>query len=390
MYTFFIIVFLIYGSFHAYAFLRAFYGLSLSPISGAVLALLMVFMLFSPLLVRVLEKSGNLAAAVLMGYASYVWMGFIFLFLCSSLLVDFYRLAIWALHFIFRQMPGSLSISAFAAFVAPLAAAFIITVYGAFEAINIRAESVALETARLDAQKDKLRIVQITDIHLGLMVGPQRLERILEIVKQARPDILISTGDLIDGDSSTLSRSIEMLKEVNPPLGKFAVTGNHEFYAGIERALAITREAGFKVLRQESFTIPGIIRIAGVDDREESGTPLPGNTPGNTIDEKVLSPEAPEFTLFLKHRPVVSRSTIGKFDLQLSGHAHRGQIFPFRLITKLFFPLDSGLYRLSENSYLYASRGTGTWGPPIRFLSPPEVTIIDLVRKSQALKQKTE
>lgn len=376
MYTFFIIVFLVYGSIHAYAFRKAFYGLSLSPVSGAVLAAFMAVMLFSPFLVRMLERSGSQSAAMLLGYAGYVWMGLIFLFLCASLLVDIYRLAIWALHFIFRQMPGSLSIPAFAAFMVPLAAAVLLTIYGSFEAFNIRAERVTLETPKLNGQKDKLRIVQVSDIHLGLIVGPKRMEKILAIVKDAGPDILISTGDLIDGDSPTLGRSIDMLKEINPPLGKFAVTGNHEFYAGIERALAVTREAGFKVLRQECFTIPGIIRIAGVDDRSETGSLLPDNS----IDKEVLSGETPEFTLFLKHRPAVCKTSLENFDLQISGHTHKGQIFPFRLVTRFFFPLDSGLYKLSENSYLYASRGTGTWGPPIRFLSPPEVTIIDIIR----------
>lgn len=377
MITFFAIIIAVYGGIHVYAFLKAYHGLSLSPLQGALLGLAMVFMLFSPFLVRMLERGGNLAAATVLGYAGYVWMALIFLFLSASLVVDFYRLAVWALQSIFRQLPGALSIPAFAAFMVPLAAAVLITAYGAFEAFNIRAENVTLATPRLNGQKEKLRIAQITDVHLGLIVGPQRLERVLEVIREARPDIIISTGDLIDGDSPTLRRSIEMLRQIDAPLGKFAVTGNHEFYAGIERALAVTREAGFKVLRQECFTIPGVIRIAGVDDRGESGSVLPDNS----IDAEVLSSGVSEFTLFLKHRPACSKSSLGKFDLQLSGHTHQGQIFPFRLVTKFFFPLDSGLYRLSEKSYLYASRGTGTWGPPIRFLSPPEVTIIDIVKK---------
>lgn len=376
MYTFLIIVFLVYGGINAYAFVRAFHGLSLSVAAGAGLAAFMTFMVFSPFLVRILE-SRDQALATWLGYASYFWMGFIFLFFCSSLVVDFYRLAIWSLRHIFREMPGPLSLPAFAAFIVPFAAAVLISVYGLFEAQNIRAESVTIATPKLSGGNDRIRIVQISDIHLGLIVGPRRLEKILSIVAEARPDILISTGDLIDGDSPTLRRSIAMLKEVNPPLGKFAVTGNHEFYAGIERALAVTREAGFKVLRQECFTIPGAVRIAGVDDRGEAG----GLMPDNSIDRQVLARGTPEFTVFLKHRPAVNRSTLGMFDLQLSGHTHRGQIFPFRLITRLFFPLDSGLYELPESSRLYSSRGTGTWGPPVRFFSPPEVTIIDLIKK---------
>lgn len=374
MYTFLIVVFMFYGGMHVYAFLKAYHGLSPNPLAAAILAGFMTAMFISPLLVRLVERSGSQAAATLLGYAGYTWMGFLFLFFCAALAVDIFRLAAWSLRFSFRQMPAAPALSAFAAFTVPFAAAALISIYGFFEARNIVPESVTLATPKL-AAKDRLRIVQITDIHLGLIVGPKRLERILAVVRDARPDILVSTGDLIDGDSPTLRRSIEMLKDITPPLGKFAVTGNHEYYAGLDKALAATREAGFKVLREEEFTIPGVIRIAGVDDQAGS------IRPDNTADRKVLSREVPEFTLFLKHRPATDKSTIGRFDLQLSGHTHKGQIFPFLLVTRLFFPLDSGLYRLSESSYLYASRGTGTWGPPIRFLSRPEVTIIDLVKK---------
>jgi predicted MPP superfamily phosphohydrolase len=374
VYTFLIIVFLVYGGMHAYAFAKAYSGLALSPPAGAALAAVMALMLISPFLVRFLERNEYELLAALLGYAGYSWMGFIFLFCCLSLAVDIYRLAAWAMNLISIQAPVP---AAFAAFIAPCAAAVLISVYGLYEAHNIRTEYVTLETYKLIGQRDKIRIVQVSDIHLGLIVGPKRMEKILAAVREARPDILVSTGDLIDGNTSALRRSMEMFEQVNPPLGKFAVTGNHEFYAGIDKSVAATREAGFMVLRQECFTIPGVIRIAGVDDRGETGSILPDNS----IDAKTLSRVTREFTLFLKHRPAINHSALDMFDLQLSGHAHRGQIFPFRLVTRLFFPLDSGLYRLSEGSHLYTSRGTGTWGPPIRFLAPPEVTVIDLVKK---------
>ena len=84
-------------------------------------------------------------------------------------------------------------------------------------------------------------------------------------------------------------------------------------------------------------------------------------------------------TILLKHQPYVEKDAPGAFDLQLSGHTHKGQIFPFSLITRRFFPFHSGNYRLANDVLLHVSRGTGTWGPPIRFLSPPEITVIDLI-----------
>jgi predicted MPP superfamily phosphohydrolase len=101
------------------------------------------------------------------------------------------------------------------------------------------------------------------------------------------------------------------------------------------------------------------------------------------VPEKDILAKIPrnKFTLLLKHQPRIDRPSVGLFDLQLSGHAHKGQIFPFTLVTRIIFPLNAGDYDLGKGSLLHVSRGSGTWGPPVRFLAPPEVTIIELVRK---------
>ena len=163
------------------------------------------------------------------------------------------------------------------------------------------------------------------------------------------------------------------------PYGKFAVTGNHEFYVGIERSLEFTRKAGFKILREEAVIIPGIITIAGIDDEAVRGWQKGEN---KSEQDLCLHIDKSQYTVLLKHRPVPYTGSLCVYDLQLSGHTHKGQIFPFYLITKLFFSQYAGFYQLNNNSALYVSRGTGTWGPPIRFLAPPEVTIIDIVRSN--------
>ena len=131
------------------------------------------------------------------------------------------------------------------------------------------------------------------------------------------------------------------------------------------------------MLRNEAVEA-GPITIAGVDDRTAVQMNLE-----KPVSEKELLENLPRdrFTLFLKHQPRLDRSSIGLFDLQLSGHTHRGQIFPFTLIVRFTFPMIAGDYDLGKGSLLHISRGTGTWGPPIRFLAPPEVTVIELVRK---------
>jgi predicted MPP superfamily phosphohydrolase len=198
----------------------------------------------------------------------------------------------------------------------------------------------------------------------------------LESVKAAKPDIFIVTGDLVDAQINHLTGLAELLRTVNARFGKYAITGNHEYYAGLNKALAFTRSAGFTVLRNEAMKA-GPIMIAGVDDR--TGVQLKLARPAS---EQELLANLPRdmFILFLKHQPRIDQATLGLFDLQLSGHTHKGQIFPFTYVTRMMFPLNAGRYDLGKGSVLHVSRGTGTWGPPIRLLAPPEVTVIELVR----------
>jgi len=235
----------------------------------------------------------------------------------------------------------------------------------------VRLEQITISTDKLPENRDRLRIVQISDVHVGLMVGPERLQTIVDLVIAQQPDILVSTGDLLDSSVTHLDGVSEVLRGVQPPLGKFAVTGNHEYYPGLAQSLAFLKRAGFTVVRNEVLSVNGVITIAGIDDP----------TVGIPVDEAALlsSRHSPRFTLYLKHRPNVPEETIGLFDLQLSGHTHRGQITPFNYIVSIPYPYISGFFDLGKGSFLYTSRGTGTWGPPIRVLAPPEVTIIDIV-----------
>jgi predicted MPP superfamily phosphohydrolase len=267
------------------------------------------------------------------------------------------------------------SLSTRSSFLIASSCAVCIAVYGYFDALQIRTERTVIESPKIPAEIGRIRLVQISDVHLGLIVRERRLQRIIGEINKANPDLLVSTGDLVDGQINDLSGLVEGLRQIKPRYGKFAVTGNHEYYAGIDQALDFTRKAGFTVLEGEATEAAGIT-IAGVNDPagRQMGT-------GRTVAEQELLGQLPDsrFTLFLKHRPVVEKGSAGLFDLQLSGHIHKGQIFPFNLVTRLFYPVKTGFSHLQGNAALYVSRGTGTWGPPVRFLAPPEITVIDLV-----------
>jgi uncharacterized protein len=377
MSLFFATFFLIYGLAHSYVFLNARRAFHLRTIPGFLLAFVMLIMMFLPVIVRYLETGRQETFARAAAYLGYTWMGALFLFVAASLFIDACRLCLCATEFVSAKDLSPIIRAYRYFFFIPLVFSLTAAAYGYYEAEQIKVERIVLRTDKIPGEVGALKIVQISDVHLGLIVQKRRLGKILAEVGKIKPDMLVSTGDLVDGQLNHLGGLVDPLKEVRPPLGKFAIMGNHEFYAGIDTSVRFMEKAGFTVLRGKGVTVGGLINVVGVDDITDRAYGHP------QIQEKVLLAGLPrdKFTLLLKHRPVADRDAVNLFDLQLSGHTHKGQVFPFRYVTRWFFPMYNGYFELSKTSRLYASRGSGTWGPPIRFLTPPEVTLIELVHE---------
>jgi predicted MPP superfamily phosphohydrolase len=330
----------------------------------------LLLMVMAPICTRLLERNGYEWPATLTAYAGYYWMGFVFLSLWGFLAIGVVGLASRLVNTVLRTNLPSFSGKIATAFV--FTSVLAICVYGHMEARCVTVERIQVKTDKLPERIHRLKIAQISDVHLGIINGKNRLQTIVGLIHEEKPDLLVSTGDLVDGDMAGDGEIQQLLRQIQPSFGKYAVTGNHEFYAGLTQALETMDRAGFRVLRGEATTIDGVLNIVGIDD--------PAIEP--ITDERSLLASTGNrlFTLFLKHRPEVLQESLGLFDLQLSGHTHRGQIFPFRLFTGLAYPLQNGLHDLEAGSKIYTSRGSGTWGPPMRVLSPPEVTIIELFR----------
>jgi predicted MPP superfamily phosphohydrolase len=337
------------------------------------LAVFGAVMIVAPILTRLLERVGIEMAARAMAWIGYLWMGFLWLafalFTAQGLwnggvrLAGRYRPALRSWLLVGRQ-PALLA----------LMTVVIAGTWAFFEAGDLQIERISLRTAKLPPAQSRLRIVQVSDLHLGLINRGAVLSRVIEQIQQLRPDLLVVTGDLLDAQRNHLDGLTEPWRQLSPPLGKFAVTGNHEVYAGRENSLDFLHAAGFRVLTNEVVPV-GNIQVAGVPD------PAWGEQKEDVQVLAAADPQRP--TIFLKHRPWVEATALGRFTLQLSGHAHRGQIFPFNLITGLAYPMQDGLYQLGSNSWLYTSRGTGSWGPPMRLFSPPEITLIELAPENR-------
>ncbi len=317
------------------------------------------------------------AAYVLIGgeigvyaFVTYVWLGLVFyLFLGSVLLVVFKRLGGKAL--------------AKPAFLAILAASVVLSGWGLIEARRPKVRELTVTTAKLPAGVDEVRILLISDLHLYSVEARARLERILEVIEPLDYDLFLSTGDLIEtGIHREDWRPVAaMLAAVKPRLGKYAIAGNHEYYAdryaGADVSGAFHKAAGFVLLRQQAVAPGGVIQLIGLDDYGHG-------EPSQEIvaaEKRLLAAQDGDLPLvLLKHRPEVLPSTLGKFDLQLSGHTHGGQIWPFTYLVAWRYPYLQGLYELAEGSRIFTTVGAGGWGPPMRVFVPPEAVLIRLVR----------
>lgn len=372
MSLFLLFFFLVYGGVHVYFFLKAWGAFGFGPSISIPLALFLTLMVAAPILVRITERHGWEFTARTLAWSGYTWMGLLFFFFSASLAIDICHLILKGGGALLHRNPAPFIIGKGTAFGIAATYALLAAVSAYAEAQDIRIRRIVIPTAKLPATIPTLTIAQISDVHLGLIVREGRLERMLARVREAKPDIVVSTGDLVDGQINDLSAMAKPLAELSPRYGKFAVTGNHEAYVGIDEALDFTRKAGFRVLRGEGATVAGGVNIAGVDDEAI-------HSPPHREQQVLASLPAGLYTILLKHRPRIDTRSTGHFDLQLSGHTHGGQLFPFGLLVRHSYPYLAGFYQLAQESSLSVSRGTGTWGPPLRFLAPPEVTIIELI-----------
>ena len=362
------VLFTLYAAMQLFVVARAGSALALTWSVDIALVAWVALMTAAPLLMWRWEQRGWHCPVLIGAWIGYSWMGMVFLFFWIALAIDLVGAVL--------SLTGvALWISAPANFWLATIVTGLVFLYGFVAARRLRVERVVLALPRLPAGSEPLRIALIADVHLGALVGARRLRAIVATLRELDPDVLVSAGDLVDGQADRLNGMAPMLAGFTPRYGKFAVTGNHEYFVGLERALAFHARAGFTMLRGTTVAIADSFAIAGVDDPTGASMGLPAHA-----DERALRAVCgrDRIVILVKHQPRLEQPAGGGFDLQLSGHVHQGQIFPFGLLVRLGYPVATGLTRIAGGGWLYVSRGTGTWGPPLRVLAPPEITLIEL------------
>lgn len=256
-------------------------------------------------------------------------------------------------------------------------AASLITVgYGVVEAATPKVTNTEIASSELPTQFDGLRVALVSDLHAGPTRGAGFVRQVVDSINEQNPDVVLLDGDLTDGTVAMVGDVLTPLQDLDAPMGVFAVSGNHEFYAGDgARWLDLWNTLGIEVLRNERVSIErdgAAIDIAGVND---ATAPEPFEPDlGAALD----GIETDRYVLLLAHQPLQAfEASDYDVDLQVSGHTHAGQIWPLRYLVPLQQPTVEGLDTVGGTT-VYTTRGAGTWGPPVRVAAPPEISLLEL------------
>jgi len=254
------------------------------------------------------------------------------------------------------------------------------SIWGMYQALKEPViKRVEIKIEGLPESLKRFRMAQITDLHVGSMITGKFVERVTRKIQELNADMLFFTGDAADGSVQSYGKYLNSLAEIHPKYGKYFVTGNHEYYSDMNGWLQLIEGLGFKILVNESQNIivnDATIMITGIPDR--SGRHFSSCHKTN-MEKAVGGMNSSDLKILLAHQPKdLEHALEYGFDLQLSGHTHGGQYFPFSLLVQMAHPFLKGLHK-RENTWIYINQGTGYWGPPLRIGTEPEITEIVLV-----------
>jgi predicted MPP superfamily phosphohydrolase len=364
--VFFAVALLVMGGAHYYVWARLVRDASLPGawprVAAVAIIVLFALMMSGFMAFRALPRS----VATPIMWVGYTWLGVLFFLFLAIAATDLVR--VFALRsapedperrlLIMRVLAGAAALFGFGASGIALASA-------------LSRVKVAKVNVTLTGLTAPAKIVQITDVHVGPTIGKDFIEAIVASVNALEPDVIAITGDLVDGTVDQLKDHVAPLAKLRAKHGVYFVTGNHEYYSGAEEWIRHLATLGIRVLRNEHVRIGGEdgFDLAGIDDH--SARP--------DLRRALAGRDGSRACVLLAHQPrgIELANELG-VGLQLSGHTHGGQMFPWGFAVRLQQPFVAGLHKLSR-AQIYVSRGTGYWGPPMRLGAPAEISEIDIV-----------
>ncbi len=370
---FFSIFFSIYGLVNFYIVRR---GLAIiSPDFRTLYLSVLIFFVLSFIAGRFLERTSIPILPQVLTWAGSFWIAFMLYFFLSLVLVDLLRLVNHFTHFFPAFITNNTDAAKKITGLVIVSISVIFVLGGHINTYFTVIKKLELPINKQAGNLKELNIVMVSDLHLGSILGSSFLERIAVKANELNPDIVLFAGDVVDEDVGSILKDHigEALKKFKPKYGIYAITGNHEYFSGVEAASKYLSEHGVTMLRDSLVKIDNSFYLAGREDRQKNSL-----TRRKELTDILKDVDHSLPVIMMDHQPFKLEEAVNnKVDLQLSGHTHNGQLWPFNYITDMIYEVTWG-YKKKENTHFYVSCGIGTWGPPVRTGSRPEIVNVVL------------
>lgn len=377
MYVFLIIVLAAYSVANFFIYIQTKSVFSI-PAIGRTLMVIFYLLVASYLLGRILDNFTGGFLSTLLTKAGSIWLGAMLYLILAFFLVLILRLTNTLLpitHYLdFKNYPYYQQVSV--AIVYSLVA--IVLILGHINAVNPTVSIIRINAGKT-LPNGGIRVVAVSDIHLGAIIGKKQLGKLVKMVNAQHPDIVLLVGDTFDEDVAPVVNGGmgNLFEKINSKYGIYAVTGNHEYFGRFEEKINYLKEHKINILRDSAVLIDNFY-VIGRDDRQSNYTL---KRTRKSVEELTRSLDKSKFLILLDHQPYhLNEAEENGVDLQLSGHTHHGQMWPFNYITSSIFEVSHGYYHKGKTHY-YVSTGFGTWGPRVRTGNRPEIVVIDINRK---------
>lgn len=372
---FFSVVLLIYSAINYYIYHRGMQALASEPTFRIWFRWGFVFLAASYVAGRFLERVQLSVFSDFLVWTGSFWLAIMFYLLLAVMLVDIIRL----LNVFTGFLPASLKTqqAAITTFFGIGGLVLIVVTAGYINAISPRIKKLEIDIAKKAGNLKELNVVMASDIHMGTVIGPRRMAKLVKMINSQHPDIILFAGDIVDEDLAPVVRQNlgSALLGLKAPMGIFGITGNHEYIGGAEAAVKYLQHHGLIILRDSVVRVGDSFYLAGREDRDK---PRFSGRKRMEVDELLKNTDKSLPIILLDHQPFnLEKAQAAGADLQLSGHTHHGQIWPLNYITSAIYEVSMG-YLKKGDSHFYVSPGFGGWGPPVRIGNRPEIVNITL------------
>jgi predicted MPP superfamily phosphohydrolase len=374
---FFSIFLIVYGSVNYYIFIRGWQALPKLPMLRVVYVAVSLFLIIAYIAGRILERHTPCAFNDILIWAGSFWIGIMTYLLLGILLLDILRASNHFFHFFPSLIMNHYKAAKLFASVVIVSVAVLVVIIGQINARAPVVKKLELKISKNAGTLKSLKIALATDIHLGRIISNSRLEKMVKTINGLSPDIILLGGDIVDEDLRPVVENNlgETLAQLKSRYGTYAITGNHEYIGGVVAAAQYLEDHGIIMLRDEVIRIDHKFYIIG---REDISMKHFAGKDRKPLEYLLSGIDCKLPVIQMDHQPFsLKRVADTCIDLQVSGHTHHGQLWPYNFITSLIYEISHGYTQIGD-THFYVSSGYGTWGPPVRTTARPEIVEITL------------